>query len=147
MRTVIEMSVDRLIIEDLRVDCRIGIFDWEQATPQTISIDLELAIDAARAAARDDVGDAVDYGQLVTAARELAQGKPYRLLETLAEAIAGLILGGFEVPQVTVRVKKRALPGIGSAAVEVQRSAARERRARRARPAGRLRSASTGSRR
>lgn len=115
---------DKLIIQDFVVECRIGVFEWEQEKPQKIWIDLELAVDVARAAAQDDVGATVDYGRLVTAIQELGRYKPFRLLETLAEAIAALILKEFPTTQVLVRVKKRALPQIDYAAVEVVRHAA-----------------------
>ncbi len=114
---------DKLLIHDLVAECRIGIYDWEQATPQEIWIDLELEIDAAKAAARDDVAATVDYGRLVTAIKQHAQRKAFRLLETFAEELAALILKEFAVPSVMVRVKKRALPGIAHAAVEVVRPA------------------------
>ena len=114
---------DTLSIQDLSADCRIGVFDWEQAQPQTIWIDLALAIDAAKAAERDDVVATVDYGRLVTSVRSLVQGKPYRLLETMAEEIATLILREFPTAQVRVRVKKRALPGVEHAEVEIVRRA------------------------
>ena len=39
---------DRLVIEGLGVECRIGVTEAERATPQKIQLDLELAIDAAR---------------------------------------------------------------------------------------------------
>ncbi len=116
------MPSDRLVIADLTVQCRLGIEEWEQEKPQPIQIDLELAIDAARAAKTDDVQESVDYGRLVTAVRELAERKPYRLMETLAEEIASLILAQFVIPRVLVRVKKRALPGIDYAAVEIERA-------------------------
>ena len=112
---------DTLIIRDLVVECRLGVFEWERITPQQIWIDLELAIDAARAAARDDVRDAVDYGRLVGAVRGLVEHTPYHLLETMAEAVASLILKEFSTPSVLVRIKKRALPGIDYAAVEITR--------------------------
>lgn len=112
---------DKLLIKDLAASCRIGVFDWEQATPQPIWIDLELAIDAARAAAKDDVRQAVDYGRLVTMVKQHTEHHRFRLLETLAEGLAQLILKEFATSQVLVRVKKRALPGIDSAAVEVVR--------------------------
>ena len=119
---------DTLIIQDLAVDCRLGVHEWEQAAPQAIWIDLELAIDASRAAAHDDVREAVDYARLIAAVKARAQAQGYRLLETMAEGIAAEILQQFGVSQVRVRVKKRALPGIGYAAVEVVRAAARARR-------------------
>lgn len=121
---------DRLILQDLTAECRLGVYERERETPQPIWIDVELSIDAKRAAAQDDVKDAVDYAALVAAVRELAQAKPYRLLETLAETIAGLVLERWRTDRVRVRVKKRALEGLGYAAVEVERDTARPRRAR-----------------
>ena len=114
---------DKLIIKDLTASCRIGVFEWEQQTPQPIWVDLELAIDASRAAAKDDLHDAIDYGRLVTAVKQHAEHHRFRLLETLAEGIAQLVLKEFNAPQVLVRVKKRALPGVDYAAVEVVRGA------------------------
>ena len=129
---------DTLRIQDLEAACRLGVQEWEQAAPQTIWIDLELAIDSGRAAARDDVREAIDYGRVVTAIKALTQQRPYRLMETLAEAVARRLLQEFKTPRVVVAVKKRALPGIGYAAVEVVRTARRlaavRRRPERARP-------------
>ena len=137
---------DRLMIQELTAECRLGVYEWEQEKLQTVWIDLELAIDSARVAKTDDVKDAIDYGRLVTSVKQLAQEKSYRLLETIAEAIASLILSQFETSEVRVRVKKRALPGIGYAAVEVERKAVRRRGIAR-RDAGRRRTVSgVGSR-
>lgn len=113
---------DVLLIADLTAQARIGVFDWERKKPQAVWVDLELAIDAAKAAKQDDIKQAIDYAALVTAVRQIARSRSYRLLETLAEAIAGLVLSKFRTSRVKVRVKKRALPGIGYAAVEVERT-------------------------
>ena len=112
---------DTLAIRGLTAQCRLGVLEGEQANPQEVRIDLELAIDAKRAAARDDVNDAVDYARLVTAVKQLVEGNAYRLMETMAEDIAALILREFPTPEVEVTVAKRALPGIDSAAVEITR--------------------------
>lgn len=112
---------DTLTIHGLTAVCRIGVYDWEQKQPQTISIDLEMPVDASRAAGADEIEDAVDYAEMVNAVKQLAEGRPYRLIETLAEDIAGTILGQFKVPKVTVRVRKAALPGIGHVAIEIER--------------------------
>ena len=116
---------DKLVIKDLIAECRIGLFEGEQNTPQNVWIDLELAIDAAKAAASDDVNATIDYARLVTTIKQHAQHKPFKLLETLAEELASLILKEFRTPQVTVRVKKRAFPGVDFAAVEISRHATR----------------------
>ncbi|MBI3088476.1 MAG: dihydroneopterin aldolase [Candidatus Omnitrophica bacterium] len=116
---------DKLVIHDLAAEGRLGVFDWEQAKPQPIWIDLELEIDVPQAAARDDVHATIDYGRLVTAVKQHVQRRPYRLLETLAEELAAVVLNEFLTPEVTVRVKKRALPGLDYAAVEITRRTAR----------------------
>jgi len=116
---------DTLNLQDITVECRLGVHDWEREAPQTAWVDLELQVDAAAAAAADDVGSTVDYAALVQSVRRLAQSRPYRLLETLAEEIASLVLGEAGTPWVRVRVKKQALPGVGYAAVEIERAAAR----------------------
>ena len=113
---------DRLIISDLAAECRLGVYEWEQAKPQPVWIDLELEIDAAQAARRDDVRDAVDYARLVTLVTTHLKQHTYALLETAADRLAALILQEFPVPKVVVRVKKRALPGVDYAAVEVERT-------------------------
>ena len=112
---------DKLIVRELSAPCRIGVTDAERAVPQTVWVDLELAVDAAKAAVRDDAQDAVDYARLVAVVTERIQREPLRLLETLAERIAADVLAEFRVPRVTVRVKKRALPAIDHAAVDITR--------------------------
>ncbi len=116
---------DRLILHDVAVACRLGVQEWERRTPQSVWIDLELAIDAARAASTDDVRQTVDYAQLVTSIKGLAQAQSYQLMETLAEAIASLVLRQSGTARVRVLVKKRALAEVGYAAVEIERTAAR----------------------
>src|SRR5262245_56800665 len=114
---------DRLILSEIAVDCRIGVHEWEQRTPQTIWIDFELAIDAAKAAAKDDMSQAVDYAALAEGVRRLAQGHPYRLMETLAEEAAALVLVLSRSAWVRIRIKKKALTDVGYAAVDVTRLA------------------------
>ena len=113
---------DTLVISELAAQCRIGVLPEEQAAPQSVWIDLELQIDATAAARRDDVQDALDYAALVSEVRQRVESKAYHLLETIAEDVASLVLQRFATAQVFVRVKKRALPGIGYAAVELTRA-------------------------
>jgi dihydroneopterin aldolase len=124
---------DTLRIQDLAVPCRIGVTEQERATPQTLWLDVELPVDAAAAAARDDMGRTVDYARLAGAVSSLVQDSSYRLLETVAERTAELVLREFAAARVRVEVRKKALAGIGYAAVAVERVA----RPARARPARR----------
>jgi dihydroneopterin aldolase len=131
---------DTLAIHDLILSCRLGVFEWEREQPQEIRVDVELDIDAVAAAEEDDVRQTVDYAALVAAITTLAQGRAFRLMETLAHAIAMMVLERGRATAVSVRVKKQALAGIGYAAVTV------ERRRRLARRVGRARASSIGRR-
>ena len=116
-----DRMADTLSVQGIAVDCRIGVSEEERTKAQTIWIDLELAIDAPRAAAHDDVRDALDYAKLVAEVRRLAQSRPYNLLEALTEATAAMILKHFNTASVRVRIRKRALPDVEYAAVEIVR--------------------------
>jgi dihydroneopterin aldolase len=66
----------------------------------------------------------VDYGRVYQVVKELVEGKPCRLVETLAERIAGALLTGFPVEEVRVRVTKPNPPIPGhydSVGVEIRR--------------------------
>ena len=121
---------DRLRLQGVTAECRLGVYEWEQASAQTVWLDAEVEIDAARGAKHDDVRDAVDYAKLVTRLKSVARQRPYRLLETMAEDLASALLHETGSPRVRVRVTKRALPGIDAASVEVERGAAQRRRGR-----------------
>jgi FolB domain-containing protein len=123
---------DRLILRELEASCRLGVTEQERGTPQPIWVDIECPIDAARAARSDALEDAVDYARLAAEVRGLLEARAFQLLETVAEAIAAMALKRCGAPAVMVRVKKRALAGLGYAAVEIERSV-RPRRAPRPR--------------
>ncbi|MFX5747298.1 dihydroneopterin aldolase, partial [Acinetobacter baumannii] len=72
--------------------CRVGVPAAERARRQRISIDVGLEVDAARAAARDDVRQAADYGAVETAVRAEAESGERALIETLAERSAAAAL-------------------------------------------------------
>lgn len=113
---------DTLILHQITTQCRLGVFEWEQENPQTVWVDLELTIDVKKIAATDEISESVDYAKVVLTINEIVGGKPYKLIETLAEVIASQILERFSTSSVKVRVEKRALPGLDHAAVEIVRS-------------------------
>ena len=53
--------MDIVYIRELEIDAIIGIYDWERETKQTVSIDLEMGCDNTKAAASEDIADALDY--------------------------------------------------------------------------------------
>ncbi len=113
---------DRIVLSDLRLRGRHGVGDGERARPQDFAVTIECPTDARRAAATDDVADALDYRRLRAIATEVVEGTSRHLLETLADTIARRVLAEVGVAWVRVRVTKVAPAGWeGPAAVEVRR--------------------------
>jgi hypothetical protein len=53
--------MDKIFLDELKIDTIIGIWDWERKIRQTVVIDLEMSADIAKAAATDDVVDTLNY--------------------------------------------------------------------------------------
>jgi dihydroneopterin aldolase len=98
--------MDAVIIRDLRVEALIGIHKRERHVKQTVSIDLDIGLPGTAVFASDKVADTVDYEQTANAIRELAASQHFRLVETLADRIATLLVNDFGAPWVKVTVAK-----------------------------------------
>ncbi len=113
---------DVLYLHDLRVDCIIGIWDWERQTRQTIVFDLDMGVDIRAAAASDDLHDTLDYKAVAKRVIAFVEASEFRLVETLAERVAGLILREFPVPWLRLRLDKRgAIRGAGQVGLLIER--------------------------
>ncbi len=98
--------MDIIFLNDLRIDTVIGIWDWERKIRQTVSIDLEMSADIARAAETDSVDDTLNYKKVAKRLQQYVADSSFQLVETLAEKIAAIILDEFAVAWVRVRVNK-----------------------------------------
>ena len=115
-------ALDIIFIEALRVETVIGVYDWERRIRQPVVIDLEMGTDIARAAASDDVADALDYKAVSKRVQQFVGESSFFLVETLTERIAALVLDEFPVPWVRVRLNKvGALRGAAGVGIVVER--------------------------
>lgn len=98
--------MDTIFLHELRVEAIIGIYDWERETPQTVSIDLEMATDNRAAAASDSIEDALNYKSVAKRITAFVGDSSFQLVETLAERIAAILLEEFAIPWARVTVSK-----------------------------------------
>lgn len=98
--------MDIIFLSDLRIETVIGIFDWERRIRQIVSIDLEMAADVRRAAAGDSIDSTLDYKSVSKRLISFVESSEFGLVETLAEAIARIIVTEFEVSWVKVTLHK-----------------------------------------
>ena len=117
--------MNAIFIHDLRVETKIGVYEWERHLPQTIRIDLEFGLPSARPFMSGDFADAIDYAAVVERIKATAANNPHPLVERFAESLAQLVLVEFGALSVKVRVAKLApLPGVRELGVMIERQAA-----------------------
>lgn len=108
--------MNTVYIKGLRAQAVIGIYDWERLVRQPLVMDLEMASDTARAAATDAIADALDYAAISQQVIALVEGSEFQLLESLADAIATMVMREFGVPWLRLRLGK---PGAVAEAEDV----------------------------
>lgn len=97
---------DIVYIRELKIETIIGIYDWEREIKQTVSLDIEMAADTAKAAKTDDIEDALNYKAVGKRIISFVEASEYQLVETMAEDVAQIILEEFSVEWLRLRVSK-----------------------------------------
>lgn len=110
-------------IRGLEIETRIGVPDDERAAPQRLKVDLEITPAHDFRTLGDDVARTIDYHAVCVEILRLARTGERRLIETLAEEIAGLVIEGFGALRVRVRIRKFILPETEWVGVECVREA------------------------
>jgi 7,8-dihydroneopterin aldolase/epimerase/oxygenase len=103
----VAMSKDRILLEDMIFHGRHGTLRAENELGQPFVVSVELRLDLRPAGTSDDLTKTVDYGEIHRLARDIVEGAPVQLTETLAERIAAGVLDEHPmVEAVKVRVSK-----------------------------------------
>lgn len=114
--------MDTILITDLRIETRIGVYAWEQHVRQPVLLNIQIAMRDARAGESDDIAHAMDYAAVVARLQQLLADHPHKLLERLAENVARVILDEFQAPWVRVQLAKlMPLPGVRQLGVSIER--------------------------
>ena len=98
--------MDKIFLTSLSTEAVIGIFDWEREIRQRVEIDLEISLDLTAAGKSDSIDDTLNYKSVAKRVLAFVGESRFRLVETLAERIAGLLLAEFPIARVRVTVHK-----------------------------------------
>lgn len=117
--------MDKIILKGLAFYGYHGLFQEERVLGQRFLVDLELFVSLKQAGQSDKMEDSVHYGEVFDLVKEVVEGDPYNLLESVSEKIAEEILKKFpEIEKCKVRFEKPNPPINGhyeSVAVEIVR--------------------------
>lgn len=114
------------MLQGMSFQGRHGVRPAEREHPQEFNVDVEVECDLVAAGRTDRLEDTVDYTRVRTAAKEVIEGAPFKLIESLAGRIAERVLQLDGVLGVSVRVAKRpeSMRPIDAAAVHIKRTRA-----------------------
>lgn len=97
---------DRILLEGMIFHGRHGTLPAERELGQPFVVDVELRLDLRPAGLSDDLTKTVDYGEVHNLAKQVVEGEPANLTETVAERIANAVLEEHPLVE-SVRVKVR----------------------------------------
>lgn len=114
--------MDIIFLHGLRIDCVIGIWDWERKIRQSVIIDLDMGFDIRRAAETDAIENTLNYKAVAKRLQDFVGSSQFQLVETMAEQIAAILLREFGLEWVRVRINKRgAVRGARDVGVIIER--------------------------
>ncbi|MCY4623873.1 MAG: dihydroneopterin aldolase [Chloroflexi bacterium] len=102
------MEDDKIILTGMVFYGCHGVRDEEQRLGRRFIVDIEIETDTREGGRRDDITHAVNYAAVFATARDVVEGAPRRLIEAVAESVAGRLLE--EQPVRGVRVTKPSPP-------------------------------------
>jgi dihydroneopterin aldolase len=120
-------ALRRVLIRDWVMQAAIGVYASEQGVTQRIRLNIDIAMtdetfNTGATVGTEELARVLDYDRLAKRLRAMVQAGHVRLVETLAERLAGACLEDVRVQVVRVRVEKLdVFPDGAIAGVEVER--------------------------
>ncbi len=106
---------DRIFLEGLVFYAFHGVHPEEKKLGQRFVVDISFTRDLRAAGATDDLTQTTSYSDVYRTAREIIEGGPYDLIESVAEKIAAATLAtDAAIADVRVTVRKPDVPMRGS---------------------------------
>lgn len=105
MNALLLQGMRRIFLRNFRLDCSIGIHDFERSARQRILVNIDLYVERG-GVGRDEIDAVVDYDFLRERISALAASRHFNLQETLVEEIAGICLAQDGVKAARVSTEK-----------------------------------------
>jgi dihydroneopterin aldolase len=120
--------VDTIEINGLRAPTRIGVPESERSQWQTVAIDVRMETVTGFGKLEDAIENTIDYFAVSQTLKEIAAGRPRKLIETLAEDLASCVLTNWPIARVAVTVRKFILADTENVSVSIVRTSTNTQR-------------------
>jgi 7,8-dihydroneopterin aldolase/epimerase/oxygenase len=99
--------MDRIVLNRMQFFGYHGAIPEENKLGQRFYIDVELFLDLEPAGRSDDLSLTINYAEVYGKVKEIAEGRPFQLIEALAEQVASVLLQTYtSIYEIAVRVTK-----------------------------------------
>jgi dihydroneopterin aldolase len=116
-------KIVQIFLRDLTLDAVIGVHKHEAVGPQRLVVNVALSVQLPDSPLRDRLSEVVDYEAIANGIKAIVAEGHVKLVETLAERIAGFCLADARVEAVLIRLEKPgAIDGARGAGVEIRRT-------------------------
>lgn len=113
---------DVIVIDGLRVDAVIGVYDWERAMTQAIIIDMALFTDIMAVAQTQDLSKGVNYKAVCEQVSDWVKTEKFELLESLVEVVSKRLLDSLPISKITIKaIKPNAITAAEAVGVQITR--------------------------
>ncbi|HRE19854.1 MAG TPA: dihydroneopterin aldolase [Rhabdaerophilum sp.] len=100
---------DKISIRRIGVFAYHGVYEEEGRLGQRFYISIDAYLDLRAAGRADDLEKSVSYADVAARVQEIAVGQRYKIIEALAEAVAGDLLRAFPlIEDISITVEKPA---------------------------------------
>ncbi|WMY95746.1 MAG: dihydroneopterin aldolase [Arsenophonus sp.] len=114
--------MDIIFIKELTVFTTIGVYDWEQTIKQKLLIDIKIGYENNLFSKSDDIKYFLDYAEISQIVIKNIEKKQFKLIESVAQDVADIILNQFDIYWVCIKVTKlTAIPRAKQVGVIIQR--------------------------
>lgn len=112
---------DMVKIRGLKLPTFIGVPDEERADQQVLKVHVDITPEVSFSDLGDEMEGGVDYYQVSLRLKDVALERPRKLIETLAEDLAKVVLDEFSAAKVSVEIEKFILPDTKHVGVKITR--------------------------
>jgi 7,8-dihydroneopterin aldolase/epimerase/oxygenase len=123
MPNELNLSSDRIHIEQLEIFAHIGVPEKERSTPQRLTVSISFWPYHEHRDMADKIDNTVNYSIVAEEVKNFVQAQSTSLIETLADRLATHLLKTFRIQKVVVELRKFALEDAKHVSVTVTRTA------------------------
>lgn len=117
-----EEWTDRVLIQDLKLEMSIGIYEKERLKSQPVLVSVVLDVSSNEGRPLRHVDEVVSYEAVVNKIRDIAHNKHYELIEEFAEEVAKDCLKDKRISRVKITaIKTEILPETSGVGVTISR--------------------------